>query len=212
MADGSFTSQFDSSSAPDFERLRGLESPVVVTWGDSTAYFIGLNLRRVFNTVVNRATSGAGLDNVIPVQSLDGLPAGAAVLMSIGGNDVEGLIGKPQSDINDYAARVIALAQKVRRQGAVPILIGHGTPPGPYTGPVPGGVSHWHEPGFYENWVETMNKMNDAISREAKVNGITWSQVDGRVPAADHADDNLHYNVKGSRKIAANALKDAGFF
>ena len=42
----------------------------VITWGDSVANFIGINIKGIFNDVVNRGTNGAGLDNVQPPQPL----------------------------------------------------------------------------------------------------------------------------------------------
>ncbi len=194
----------------DLNAARGIDGVTVVTWGDSVANFIGINLKNVFNNVVNLGRNGAGLDNPIPPQPLGVLPKEAAVLISMGGNDVEGLIGKPQQDIDAYALRVVAIAEDARRQDATPVIIGHGTPPAPYTGPVPGGVSRWAEPGFYETWVETMHRLNAAVEHAAGKAGIAWSRVDGRVPDSEHASDNLHYTVRGSRRIAANALKDAG--
>lgn len=202
--------QMPAENAPDFNAVRGIEQPAIVTWGDSVANFIGVNLKRVFNHVSNLGVNGSGLDNGYPPLPVGAIAPGTVVLMSMGGNDVEGMIGQPQEYIDDYAKRVVAIAKSVRDQGATPILIGHGVPPAPYTGPVANGVSRWQEPGFLDAWVGAMHKMNEAISREAAKENITWSRVEGRVPRSEVAKDNLHYTVRGSRRIAANALKDAG--
>lgn len=211
MMNAAFLTAADPSAPSELDGAKAL-GLTIITWGDSVANFLGINLKGVFNDVVNRGTNGAGLDNVVPPQELGDIPEGAVVLISMGGNDVEGMIGKPQSVIDDHAARVVAIAEEARILGGTPIIIGHGVPPAPYTGPVPGGVSHWAEPGFYEAWVETMHKMNAAIKRDAEAVGITWSEVESRIPREERAKDNLHYTVRGSRHIAANALKDAGIF
>ncbi|MDF3024451.1 MAG: hypothetical protein K0R10_1812 [Alphaproteobacteria bacterium] len=201
---------FKNAATPDLTVARGLDSVTVVTWGDSIANFIGLNLKNVFNNVVNMSRNGAGLDNVIPALPLENVPAGAAVIMSMSGNDIELMIGKTQSVIDNYAARLVEMAVKVRNDGATPVILGHASLTAPYTGPVPGGVSHWAEEGFMEKWIATMHRVNDAVSKTAAAQNIAWSPVEGRIPADERSQDNLHYTTRGSRRIAQNALIDAG--
>lgn len=203
---GNVSNNDDLNSAPK------LAGRTIVTWGDSTANFVGVNLRAIFKNTVNLGRNGAGIDNVLPPNPIGTLPPNAIVLMSIGGNDVEGMIGRSQQYIDSYAKRVIGLAQAVQAQGATPILIGHSIPPAPYIGPVPGGgPSHWNDPGFYESWVATVAKVNAAINEAATAAGITWSETESRIPKSERARDNLHYNTRGSRHVAVNALRDAGF-
>ena len=201
---------FKNAATPDLTVARGLDSVTVVTWGDSIANFIGLNLKNVFNNVVNMGRNGAGLDNVIPALPLENVPTGAAVIMSMSGNDIELMIGKPQSVIDNYAARLVEMAVKVRENGATPVILGHASLTAPYTGPVPGGVSHWAEEGFMEKWIATMHRVNDAVSKTTAAQNIAWSPVEGRIPADERSQDNLHYTTRGSRRIAQNALTDAG--
>ncbi len=201
---------FKASATPDLNATRGIDNVTVVTWGDSIANFIGINLKNVFNRVVNLGRNGAGLDNVIPALPLENVPQGAAVIMSMSGNDIEGMIGQPQQTIDNYASRIIAMAKKVQDDGATPVILGHAAPPAPYTGPVPGGVSHWADEGFFEKWIATMHRVNDAVSKSAAAQNIAWSPVEGRVPADERSQDNLHYTTRGSRRIAQNALNDAG--
>jgi len=201
---------FKTVATPDLTVARGLDRVTVVTWGDSIANFIGLNLKNVFNNVVNMGRNGAGLDNVIPALPLENVPLGAAVIMSMSGNDIELMIGKPQSVIDNYAARLVEMAVKVRDDGATPVILGHASLTAPYTGPVPGGVSHWAEEGFMEKWIATMHRVNDAVSKTAAAQNIAWSPVEGRIPADERSQDNLHYTTRGSRRIAQNALTDAG--
>ena len=201
---------FKTAATPDLTVARGLDSVTVVTWGDSIANFIGLNLKNVFNNVVNMGRNGAGLDNVIPALPLENVPAGAAVIMSMSGNDIELMIGKPQSVIDSYAARLVQMAVKVRDDGATPVILGHASLTAPYTGPVPGDVSHWAEEGFMEKWIATMHRVNDAVSKTTAAQNIAWSPVEGRIPADERSQDNLHYTTRGSRRIAQNALTDAG--
>ena len=201
---------FKTAATPDLTVARGLDSVTVVTWGDSIANFIGLNLKNVFNNVVNMGRNGAGLDNVIPALPLENVPTGAAVIMSMSGNDIELMISKPQSVIDNYAARLVEMAVKVRENGATPVILGHASLTAPYTGPVPGGVSHWAEEGFMEKWIATMHRVNDAVSKTAAAQNIAWSPVEGRIPADERSQDNLHYTTRGSRRIAQNALTDAG--
>ncbi|HYD18545.1 MAG TPA: SGNH/GDSL hydrolase family protein [Patescibacteria group bacterium] len=198
------------TAATDLNTARGIDGVTVVTWGDSIANFIGINLRHVFNNVINIGRNGAGLDNVIPALPIKDIPKSAAVIMSMGGNDIEGLIGQPQEKLEDYAQRVIQLALQVRADGAEPVILGHAAPPAPYTGPVPGGVSRWHEPSFFEKWIATMHRLNAAVENAAKDADIPWSPVEGRIPLNERAQDNLHYTTRGSRRIAQNALADAG--
>ena len=51
---------FKAAATPDLTTARGLDSVTVVTWGDSIANFIGINLKNVFNNVVNLGRNGAG--------------------------------------------------------------------------------------------------------------------------------------------------------
>ena len=130
--------------------------------------------------------------------------------MSMSGNDIELMIGKPQSVIDNYATRLVEMAVNVRENGATPVILGHASLTAPYTGSVPGGVSHWAEEGFMEKWITTMTRVNDAVSKAAAAENISWSKVEGRIPADERSQDNLHYTTRGSRRIAQNALSDAG--
>lgn len=208
--ENSISPDFASAATPDPTTARGLDSVTVVTWGDSIANFIGINLKNVFNNVVNMGRNGAGLDNVIPALPLENVPKGAAVIMSMSGNDIELMIGKPQSVIDNYAARLVEMAVKLRENGANPVILGHASLTAPYTGPVPGGVSHWAEEGFMDKWNATMHRVNDTVSAKAAAHQIPWSKVEGRIPADERSKDNLHYTTRGSRRIAQNALTDAG--
>lgn len=197
-----------TDTPPDLNTARGLDSIAVVTWGDSIGNGVGLNLRNVFKNAVNLGRDGAGLTNAITPLPINDIPKGAAVIMSMGTNDVEGLMHAPQQRIDAYADRVIRIAQSVRAAGGVPIVLGMQAPLEPYTGSVPGGLSRWNAPGFLENWTATMHRVNAAIEKAAKAQRIAFSPVQDRVP--ERAKDFLHYTVRGSRHIAANALKDAG--
>lgn len=176
----------------------------VVAWGDSIGNFVGINLKRIFTDVVNLGRNGAGLKNALPPAPLDNIPQGAAVIMSIGTNDVAPLMQQPENAVNAYADEVISIAKKIRDKGTTPVLLGLQAPTGPFTL----GPSYWHEPGFVEKWSAEMDKVNEALKRAAGKAGIAFSPVAGRVP--ERTKDNLHYTAHGSRRIARNALKDAG--
>ncbi len=176
----------------------------VVTWGDSIGNGIGNSLSGSFNHVVNIGRDGSGLTIPTVPQPLSHIPRGAVVLMSIGTNDVPSFFGASQQRIDGYARDVISLARGVRDQGGTPIVIGMQAPTGLYTG----NLKMWDKPGFLENWIATMHRVNTAIEREAKKTGVAYSVVQGRV--AERDPDHLHYTQRGSRHIAQNALRDAG--
>lgn len=176
----------------------------VVAWGDSIGNFVGINLKRIFSEVVNLGRNGAGLKNAFPPAPLDSIPQGAAVIMSIGTNDVVPLMQQPDNAVNAYADEVIGIARQIRDKGATPVLLGLQAPAGPFTL----GPSYWRDSGFVEKWSAEMDRVNEALKRAAGKAGIAFSPVAGRVK--EHTKDNLHYTALGSRRIARNALKDAG--
>lgn len=191
------------SPATRIDSTRGNKNVKVVTWGDSIGNGIGLSLGQVFRSVTNVGIDGSGLSIGLKPAPLPEIPKGAAVLMSIGTNDVEPLMGASDKAVDSYARQVIAVAQEVRKQGGIPIIIGMQAVLAPYTG-----NPKWSRQGYVENWNATMHRVNAAIEKNAQQNNIAWSRVQDRV--ADRKSDNLHYTDRGSRHIAENALRDAG--
>lgn len=176
----------------------------VVTWGDSIGNGIGQAITGRYPSVTNLGKDGSGLLIANRPQSLDTLPQGAVVLMSIGTNDVGALMGQPRTVIDNYAGRVVGLAQDLQSRGMTPIIIGMQAPTGPYTGNMP----VWGKPGYLQGWITTMEQVNTAIQSAAQHVGVHYSVVAGRVP--ERSSDNLHYTKDGSRRIAVQALQDAG--
>ncbi|MDE1151608.1 MAG: SGNH/GDSL hydrolase family protein [Micavibrio sp.] len=180
------------------------DTTTVVTWGDSIGNAIGRSLSGEFAHLINRGKDGSGL--LIPNRSnsLDNVPRGAVVLMSIGTNDVGALLGAGPRTLARYAEQVMQQAEHVREQGAKPIIIGMQAPTAPYTG----NPEIWNKPGFINAWIATMNGVNTAIAAAAKKHNVAYSTVSGRV--TERADDHLHYTAQGSHHIAENAFRDAG--
>ncbi len=176
----------------------------IVTWGDSIGNAIGQSISGQYPSVTNLGKDGSGLLIANRPQSLDSLPHNAVVFMSIGTNDVGTLMGQPRTVIDNYAARVVGLAQSLQARGMTPVIIGMQAPTGPYTGNMP----VWGKPGYLQGWIQTMARVNTAIQSAAQHAKINYSVVADRVPK--RAADNLHYTPDGSRRIAAQALQDAG--
>ncbi|MDD9901529.1 MAG: SGNH/GDSL hydrolase family protein [Alphaproteobacteria bacterium] len=176
----------------------------VVFWGDSVANGMGKNIKGSFETVENRGVDGAGLLNGKEPKSHLNLPKNAVVIIHMMGNDMGTLRQRNQEFTDDYAERLVKIALDMQAQGATPIIIGHHSVPGPYTGGGPG----WQVPGVVEKWNEAMHRTNAAVEKEAQKHGIVFSSTEGRV--SERHSDNLHYTRKGYRHITHNALKDAG--
>ncbi len=176
----------------------------IVTWGDSIGNGIGQSISPKYPGLINKGKDGSGLVIANRADPLNNVPKGAIVLMSIGTNDVDSFIGASDKAIANYASKVMAVCDHVIEQGAKPILIGMQAPTGPYTG----SPKIWNKPGYLARWINTMHRVNAAIEAAAKVKGVTYSKVEGRV--SERKTDHLHYTDIGSQKIANNALRDAG--
>lgn len=180
------------------------KSTMIVTWGDSIGNAVGQSISSKYPGLINKGKDGSGLTIANLAEPLNNVPAGAVVLMSIGTNDVGTFIGASDKAIAKYASKVMAVCDHVIEQGAKPILIGMQAPTGPYTG----SPKIWNQPGYLVRWIKTMHRINAAIAKAAKGKGIAYSKVQGRV--SERKSDHLHYTTLGSRKIANNALRDAG--
>jgi len=197
------TGQVHRAAAPTRPTAPLSHNPRIITWGDSIANGMGINWRGLnvtFHQVTNLGRDSAGLLNpAVPVQPLDisGIPRGSVVLVNIGTNDVGYLVGKPQRSIDQYAARVVSLARQVKNSGSTAIIISMQAPAKAY-----GEISGRN----FAPWVNTMNRINVTLEKEAGKHGITFSGNN----VTQRAGDGLHYTSDGYRNIVRNALSDAG--
>lgn len=201
--------RMDSGAAPAVNG-QGL---TVVTLGDSQANGMSAALAGSHANVINLAKdgNGKGLSAVMREQDISQIPKGAIVMMDVGTNDVAGLT--TQGQIDEYAARLVNHARSIRdSRGAAPVIIGMQRPmdeKGNIAG-YTGNPGMWDKPGFPEQWTATMKEVNKAVQKKAQEAGIAYSATEGRIPPEERQGDHLHYQVKGYKRIMANALDDAG--
>lgn len=181
--------------------------PPIVTWGDSIGNGMGQILKTNYcGKVDNRGVNGSGL-SAGNTASLNNLPAGAIVLMSIGTNDVG-----YYPNATTYANNVIAKANSIKAQGGRPIIIGFQEPTNAQGNPTyySEWKPAWQTPAFLNGWITQSNSMNAAIKSKAQQSNYTHSAVKNRIPANQRAADHLHYTSAGSLTMAKNAFADAG--
>ena len=181
----------------------------LVTYGDSLAQGYGQGLTHEFGAanVDTHATVGAGLLGGTPLPQMDWKTVkDATVLISVGTNDVGFLSAKNPGRIDSYAQQVMDIAANVTKNGGTPILVAMRAPDQPLSYTDKNKVVHTQTAAEFQAWKDTLNKMNDAISKAAAAQGVKFVTQEG----GDYVAGGVHQTVAGYQNTADNALKQAG--
>lgn len=199
----------EAGMAPAFG-LRAQESAAVrtigrpiVTYGDSLARGMGINLRDDFTNVVNLGRDGAGYMSGIRPLPASRIPGNSVVLISLGTNDIGTMIKDSTYDVRYYAISLTNLARRLKAQRCTPVIVGMQAPDKPYAF---ADGTPW-PPSYFRAWKEKMASLNRALENECRRRNILYVPADDIGP---RAGDGLHYEDQGYDQLAFRALKAAG--
>jgi hypothetical protein len=169
------------------QRLRGQEGSILASANISTRDVMAIGDSHAVgmdgNNDLNRnGLTLAGFRQLIR-SNIDTLPQGRPILASIGSNDV---MNNPNAEA--YAREYISLLGELKKNGNNVTVVGIPALDRSYNG---------HDPAV---WNVRATRLNDAIEREARRNGMGYVDMDGP------SSDGLHRTRDGYRATVQNAV------
>lgn len=178
-----------------------------VFWGDSIAAGMAKSASPgMFKQVIDLGTPGSGFFTSLKPKGFESVPANSAAFIYYGTNDIGSLIGQSDKQIEAYAKRVVDVALQMKDHGAEPVILGLNAPKGAYTG----GSNVWKQDGYVDQWILTMQKVNEQYRLQANAAGVTFASTDSQITSDLISSDNLHLTSEGNKTLVSIGAKAIG--